>query len=225
MRPSWKRGFVLATGLALLSLLFVESTYGMRTSITRGELLWNADEAFLVIGSTQQGWRRSVAQLGFDLVRSLLLPLVANRSQDSKLSIVFIRLTRDGMQRHVLEGDLVGTYTVADGHLYGGGWKWDGARFEKATAVENQRWAFSSQEYSDINGWSKRTALPMTTTAAGITYQLPLGGRAARLVVTGNEWSVGRIELHQNGDVQELWSLDGRDDWVTRAEYRRRFGR
>src|SRR5687768_17583717 len=103
-----RRLATLTGGLALLLALSVESTHGIRTNIIAGYILWNGEQAFIVVGNRQQGWRRSLAALGRDIIISLLP--AATPSQDSKPSLTLIRVTAQEVQCHVAEDAVPGVY-------------------------------------------------------------------------------------------------------------------
>jgi hypothetical protein len=192
-------------------------TYGTRAEITRGELLWSQDEAFLVIGTNQQGWRRSAGGVVLDVLGGLLY--MSAPPQDSKASVVLIHLTADAFHRHVTKNMTMARFSIGEGRLYGDGRMWTGSQFVPASPEERERFASAPSEYNDVEGWSKRIILPQSTPADGVRYVLPVGGGATQLIVRGRARSFGRIEMVRDGRTEEIWSLDGTEDWIAGAAY------
>jgi hypothetical protein len=189
---------------------------------TRAELLWHADEAYLLVATGYLGYRATPATLLPELL--MLMPFGVQAS-DSRRTLLVFRITTDRVERHVVNGPQTGPFGVIDDRITDGTWLWQGDHFERPTTTEISVHP-TDPEYSGVDGWSKRRLNSGTSPPEGWTVSFSLSGQAVRLTSRGVSRVWQAIDLQRgNAPVERLWSLDERHRSVNRAEYEAIFKR
>lgn len=212
--------------VASLAGASVLESYRIEESDTDAQLFWHADEAYLFVGTIRLGWRESYLRCLFDYV--LALARVGVPPQDSKSSIAVFRITPTGVERHVVDNMKMPPFAVIDDHINSGKWRWNGDRFEPATADEGRRWVAKMPplEFSRIDGWSKRSFLPIKAPADGRRLPFELGGQPVVLTVYGESLFAITLDLQRpNRSPERLFSLNERPRFASKAEYDAFFNR
>jgi hypothetical protein len=237
-----------AVAASALRIYFIREDSG-------GDVLWNANEAYLFIGVSRRGAHVSYLQYPWmifkEYVGGVRLP------DNERGSVTVIQVTPSGVEQHIVEvantspGSGPGEYTPFEGRIYancpalGGLCRWAGDHFERATEDESTRLVSSS--FPDSKGWSNRvfglTSWPLDN----------LGGWSKRAIGAGpaNTFARltadvgGRFTLSEKSDPldhtgyaavsiyvqrpsqtpERIWYLDGHPRRVSKAEYELTFGR
>jgi hypothetical protein len=149
-----RRLWLIATGLLIAVLLFGRSN---RMQSNGGDtLLWNRDEAFVIVTRSDWGWRGSYAQAVFWLVEGLVRG--HNPPTDGNRCNLMIRITPAKVDRVLLPDDF-SLRGVCKSEMYavmkGGFWKWSGNEF---VSIPRDEWAriegtLGSSECPSISGY------------------------------------------------------------------------
>jgi hypothetical protein len=228
--------------LAAVLLAFLK-TYYVRSE-NRGDLIWNADEAYVFIRLIQRGYRLSY--LGFLVeFNKESFPFGASAPNDSHRSVLVLRVTRNAVERYFVDDFYLGSLSVVGQNIYGGNlnggkdgflMKWSGTHFEPSSP-EEQRSVQSAlgsgkappgPSYDNIDGWSKRAVAgdviresPTVYTEKDAKVSITLDGEPLTFVMnSGFIDHVAYIDLSRPGQPPErIWYLDERSHRVNRAEY------
>ncbi len=159
-------------------LLFIYATCFLRLHLVRdgvenSVLLWNSDEAYLFVNWSRAGYHFTCLEY---LVGYIPAFFGANHTyDDTRTSIIVIRITPDGTNRYVVERPYVyddGDHGDRGFHAYfpvgqtiyafdgSDPWKWAGTHFERVKPEEPVRVTASNQasqqDFQNLNGWSAR---------------------------------------------------------------------
>jgi hypothetical protein len=207
---------------ALVSLLIACLVGGSVVKISRiledtssAQLFWNADEAYLLVTARRLGWRMSPFGL-------LLSPLATwgVPAHDIRTSIAVFRITAERVDRHVVENLLIRQFGVVDGKINDGQWRWDADHFAPATREESAARPPLDVNYTNIDGWSKRSFLKTVTPPEGSTVAFELSGQPAVLTLHRTKFLSATIDVQIDGQPpQRLWSLDERSRTVRKTAY------
>ena len=208
-------------------------------------VLWNASEAYLFIQIGREGYNGNYLRL--PLISAYQYLGGVTPIDDYRLSLVVIRVSPSGVDRHDLElpvpdrgdgrGDLPEKFTPVNGNIYAfysgvGFVRWAFDHFERTTPAEREV-LYSRQEASppdfenDANGWSRHTLFSGTP---GVPFDVDVGNKY-RIKVNNVKTTDGASRLlidllHPEGAVERLFDLESyhqRD--VTASEYRHAFKR
>jgi hypothetical protein len=208
-----------------------------------GDVLWNANEAYLFIGVAYRGGHMSYLEYPWMTLRESVGGVTAFNNE--RRSVAVIHITSSGIEQNVVAvaaappGSWPGEYTPFEGQIYanypeiGGLCRWAGDHFEPATAEEQQRVGGISRlrtvDMVNVDGWSKHAIGdgPEGFVARSTT---DVGGR---FTISEKSEPVGRtgyaavsIYVQRPGQTPErIWYLDGHPRKITKAEYERTFGR
>ena len=186
---------------------------------TGAQLLWSASEAYLFVGTTELGWRLRAVMMPLAVLAPWGLPVT-----DSDHAVTVFRIGPERVDRHVAEHLTMGLFGVLDGRITSGVWRWERDHFEAATVAEAR--VRNDPEFSNVNGWSKRTLPLGSSPSSGWTVPFAIGGQSAALIVHGGARAPTTIDLQRgNGPLDRLWSLDERPRSVDQAEYEALFKR
>src|SRR5260370_9832454 len=162
-KPTIIGGGILFLAAALIAMSFFQTYY--IGSSGDGDLLWNADEAYLLIHGERRGYRLS----GLEYVAATLKGFfgVIDLANDRKLFTEVIKITPSAIQHH----EVVGTfafYTPRNQNIYalhGQAMlsKWVDTHFEEASPEEQQKVeivaSIPMRDFTDVNGWSPRDSV------------------------------------------------------------------
>lgn len=188
-----------------------------------GDVLWNADVAYLFIGCGDLGHRISYLSYPFEDLREHLGAI--RPADDRRAWTIVIRIDKSSVTRYGPDQSRFDFYTPFDGEIFanheGTLWRWAGTGFVKANYADKDRAArLNALNFDNVNGWSKRTEI-LSQLDGETTFQLQLDGIQPSLIV--NRKNQGRnitIDLVRPNQVPEqLWHLDRQPRSVTRAEY------
>ena len=197
---------LIATGLVRVTRV--------REQTVEPQLLWNSSEAYLVVGVTRLGWRMPAAMILLGFVAPFGLPVT-----NSDHAVTMFRIGPERVDRYLAEHMNIGMFGAKNGRLSSGVWRWDGDHFERVPPAEGGR-VRNDREFSDIDGWSKRTLPLGNAPSEGWRVPFKVGSQSAALIVGGALSERTTIELERNGGARErLWSLDERPRSASRAEY------
>ncbi|HXM62870.1 MAG TPA: hypothetical protein VN950_18555 [Terriglobales bacterium] len=234
----WNKKASVTAFLAALVVAAVLNIYFIRNDGS-GDLLWNADEAYLFTGVTRRGLHTSY--LAYPWVLFAEFFYAPPPPDDQSVSVTVIRVTQSTVERHLVNvadpspGTTPGEYTPFEGRIYancpklGGLCKWTGEGFEAATTDEQRGFGgiehLKVLEIDNVNGWSKR-GMP----GNGNQFIADIGGKFSLLVRNeagdARQYSRISIYLQRPGRVPErIWYLDGTPQWVTRSAYEHAFQR
>jgi hypothetical protein len=228
MRRAWVAWFLAVSAVSIAASLV--PTYRVRVKDTRSQLLWNADEAYLFIGTRLTGWRFSYLRLVGEVALASIQ--VTTPPQASKPSIVMLKITAATVERHVLENaDMVWpAFTLFEHKIhYGVLWQWTGSNFDPLTPEERRRYLdahVADGGFQNIDGWSNRYLSFSSVPAGGLRLDLVLAHQPTVLIINRERPQVTNVALARgNREVETLSGLDGRVRSVTKAEYEALFGR
>lgn len=202
-----------------------------------GDLLWNADEAYLFIGVARRGFRISYLEYPWVMLKESLYGV--RLPDDQRTSVTVVHITASGVEQHVVEmlderpANTPILYTRLQGNIYancgGNLCKWTGNKFEAATEQEQRRLDGTSQlvEKNMEDGWSQRTF-----GGAPTDYQLAVDvGQTFKLGVTNKlldrtRRSIVSVDVvRPERSPEAIWHLDGRSRRVSKSEYEQAFAR
>src|SRR5271165_3272350 len=222
--------------LVVLAVLFVIAVmalgfgkiYAIRDDCG-GDLLWNADEAYLFMGVARRGFRISYLDYPWVMLKELLYGV--RLPDDQRTSVTVVHITASGTEHDVVQmldeqpANTPIRYARRQGYIYanceGHLCKWTGNKFETATEEEQRRLDGTSQldEKHMEEGWSKRSR-----GAASTDYQFAVDvGHTLILEVTNklpdqSRRSIVSVDVVRPGRAPErAWYLDGRPRRVSRA--------
>ena len=232
--------------IAILIALVITTTnckiYFLREN-SGGYVMWNPTEAYIFIHVMRQGLPVRYMRYPFFVAGEILG--VVESVEDDRASLVVIRVTSHGIERHLLNlkadpqrgpGSYAGDYTPLEGHIYGmcppldGLCRWSGDHFERATQEERQRLngikRLTRGDFeNDENGWSRRQFLAGPTDRKfTIEVGEKFGLSVNNLGVNGTENGTVSIDLLRPGKPPErIGEYYGRIGKVSRTEYQHAF--
>jgi hypothetical protein len=178
------------------------------------QMLWHDDEAFVFVSVSRKGWNTGYAYWLF-----ASLGIYGPPAQDSSRLTSVFRITSTELEEFTLDSAPPGLI-AADGYLSTYDKRWIRGRFEPyvPTSIPEPFANHLPQEFSDVEGWSKRSFNVPPGGARG-TVAFDLGERPARLVLSSDA-GIRSIDLEREGlSVHRLVSSPERVRWVSRAEY------
>jgi hypothetical protein len=191
---------------------------------TGTQLLWSADEAYIVIHMRQSGWHGSVLSQLWQVFRNFVgAPTVIRNSVES---VVVFEYSTAGLQRAEVRGLTTSIIRPFGNRLYanvnGRRARWEGSRFEPATAEEArqlQGGAFRLGNYDDVGGWSNRSNL-LYWGQVDTRHRLAVAGRQVEIRVEASGFRDKRLSLViENEAPREIWSLDSGPQDLTEEQY------
>jgi hypothetical protein len=206
----------IAAWLGTMPRYYVENHPGV------GQLLWNQNEMFLIIGTAERGYSTSPIRMVKESIYAFA-GTVSGPPADLKTAVLVLHYGAAKLDKHVLPNASFGIYTAFEDHLYGPGGRWDGAQFATADAAE-VRSAFDSAGPGHA-GWNQKLAL-LTTGAPETIVPMHLGMEDVRLIVRVPSAQVKSVLLQRGSNApEEVWVVDGRVRRVQKSEYDSEFGR
>jgi hypothetical protein len=209
----------------LLEALRTVTVQTIRPIDYSAQLMWDSKQALLFIGVGELGRRETLVQLGFELVFNFFGGVF--EPANSSHAVVAFRYRNGELEKHVLEGTRINSYTAFDCQIYNaGGDRWTGSRFEKATAEEVERFYANMRGYDTFHpncGWSEQHGV-LTRPELEIHFPMQIGGEGVELIVQ----RYGQIKsiqlLKADKSVLDVWHLDESLQCVTKEQYERAFG-
>ena len=236
MEKGQKLAVIAAVFLIAATVLGFGKIYAIRDDCG-GDLLWNADEAYVFMNVARRGFRISYVEYPWVILKELLNGV--RGPDDERTSVAVVHITASGVEHHVVEmldeepANTPDFYTPRDAYIYanyhGSLYKWTGNKFEAATEEEQRRLDGTNQldEKHMEKGWSKRGF-----GAASTDYQFAVDvGQTFKLEVTNKQpdrsrRSIVSLDVVRPAQAPEtIWHLDGRTRRVSRAEYEHAFAR
>jgi hypothetical protein len=223
-RPAFRIAIPMV--IAFVGALSLVKMHFIRAIDHDAQLMWNEDEALLFIGEGELGTRETLAQLASEIVYNLFGGTF--EPDNARQSLVVIRHTHRGLEKHVLDGVPMNSYTVSDGQIYNiGGDRWSGSRFEKATDEEVNRFYAAMRGYDRFHpngGWSYLMGV-LYRPEPEAHFPMQIGGGLVELIVLrhGEYKSIQLRTADQS--IQDIWHLDESRRWVSKEEYDSRFAR
>lgn len=212
-----KRRVIIYVLIASVVVALTVKIHRVREVTTGAELFWHDDEAYLLIGTKRLGLHVTPAKF---VLQMLMLAPFGLGADDSKFSITVFKMAPTRVDRYVAENVVMGRFGVIDGRINDGLWRWDGDHFERATLDESIAHPRLGREYSDVDGWSKRSFGGGTSPPEGWIIPFDLSGQPASLTVHAVHRVSLSIDLQRGNEPPErLWSIDERSRTVRRAEY------
>lgn len=219
---SKKKAAIIAGALICVLMGSLVTLRRVQDAPSDAQLLWDSNHAYLFIGLNRLGVR---ALLGVAALPLLRLAPFGLGAQDQRHSIVVFHVTPDRVNRYVAEDMVMEPLGVVNGRISSALWRWNGDHFERASLDEVQDLR-RDPEFSDLNGWSKRSLLPGETTGQGRNVSLSLAGRSVALTIHRKPQESLTIDLQRGGAAPErLWSHDERSRFVSRSKYNELFER
>jgi hypothetical protein len=197
-----------------------------------GDLVWNANDAYLFIHSYRRGWDMTYLQYARAFVKESL-GSAAPTPSDQRSRIIVFRITPETVQQHVEENMSFDFSVPIDSSVYlsgeGGLAKWSLDRLEHVSSEEQKSLvslvarAAVGGDFTDVNGWSTRYAI--IGRHRETRYPITLGGKSLTLVVKeGRKSSDVSLDLLLAAKVpKRIWCVNLQPRKVTRAEYVRDF--
>jgi hypothetical protein len=239
-----KTNAVISTLVVLLAVILAASVlkvYLLRED-SGGDVLWNANEAYLFIGVAYRGGHMSYLGYPWMILRESVGGVTGFNNESR--SVTVIHITPSGLEKHVIEvaaappGSWPGEYTPFEGQIYanypeiGGLSRWAGDHFEPATAEEQQRLGgisrLSAVDFTNVDGWSKhgigegpQGLFARSTTDVGGRFTISEKGEPVGH--TGYA-TVSIYQQRPGAPPERIWYLDGHPRRVSRAEYESVFG-
>ena len=210
--------------IALTAALSLVKMHFIRAIDHDAQLMWNEDEALLFIGAGELGTIETAAQIGFEIIYNYFGGTF--EPENSRQTLVVIRYSHRGLERHVLDGVPMNSYTVFDGQIYNmGGDRWSGSRFERATEDEVNRFYAAMRGYDRFHpngGWSYRMGL-LYSPELEAHFPMHIAGTSVDLIVQ-RHGEYKSIQLRKSDQSpEELWHLDESRKWVSKQEYDQSF--
>src|SRR5688572_23200423 len=223
MRMTRKAGAALGVLGAMLVAGSVPTIYSVQTRPIEAQLIWKADEAYMVIAVASFGWRRSPFRVLFDR----LIAQHGRATPNVRRSSVLFRITATTVDQHVTQ-DVKPTaiLAVAAGQITDRWSRWTGARFEPLSADQKSGMiSFPRGSFSDLDGWSGRSFHPDSPAPSARTIRFTLSGAPMALTLFGQVHASVVMDLRRGDQPPErLWSLDQRSRFVGMSEYLSLFG-
>jgi hypothetical protein len=225
-----KKTVVAALIIALATIALASASfeqYYVRAG-SGGDLVWNADAAYLFLKVKSLGYRLTYLEYVGELIKE---PFGVVLSPDDRGSLTTVlRITPTEVQRSVV-GDF-DFFTPRDQTIYashdGTLWKWVETRFEPASPEEERKFegikSLSKEDFNGIHGWSVRHSV---TSGQYGEFKIELGGNPLTLATRrGYKDTNVSIDLQRGGQPpEEIWHLDQRFRKLSRTEYGRTFGK
>lgn len=243
---------ILVILLAAIGAASVLRIYLIRED-SGGDVLWNANEAYLFIGVARRGANVSYLEYPWMLFREYVGGVPAPNNERG--SVTVIHVGPSGVEQNVVEvadaspGSGPGEYTPFEGRIYancpeiGGLCRWAGNHFELATEDESKRlvsssfpgveaWSnrvfgLTSRPFDNVAGWSKHGigAGPANVCAR---FSADVGGQFTlsekSAPVDHTGYAAVSVYIQRPGQAPErIWYLDGHPRRISRAEYQRVF--
>lgn len=214
-----------AVGLLACSVAAASPKHVAWADETGTQLLWSADEAYIVIHMRQSGWHGSVLSQLWQAFRNFVGAPTAIR--DSVESVVVFSYSNVGLQREEVRGVTTSPFRPLGGQLYtsvnGRRARWTGSGFEPARAEEVKELesaALLVGDYDDVGGWSNRMNL-LYWGQAGTRHRLGIAGHQVELRVEAPSGFREKrlILVIENEAPREIWSLDSRTQELTDEQY------
>jgi hypothetical protein len=231
MRKRTKAAAVIAilagamVAATFLNIYFIREDSG-------GEVLWNANEAYLFIAVSRRGFRVSYLDYPFVVLKEYFHGV---RLPDAeRVSGIAIRVTQSVVEQHT--GNLGLFYTPLEGQIYancqGSLCRWRQDHFAPATDDEARRFdginRLIARDFDNVNGWNKRgiAAGPQNIYARN-TFDV--GGRFTLLEksqpIGRTGYAAVSIDVQRPGQAPDtIWHLDGHPRRVSKTEYEESFG-
>src|SRR5579864_8733560 len=127
----------LAVGAALTVVVLAALVFGKIYVIRDdggGDLIWNANEAYLFMGVSRRGARIGYMEYPWLLLKQLLYDV--REPDDQRTSVTVIHITKSGVERHVIQvpdeqpGNTPVLYKAVENQIYanwhGYAYKWTG---------------------------------------------------------------------------------------------------
>jgi hypothetical protein len=219
-----KRNIIIAVVIAAVVAAIAVKLYRVGERQYQAELLWKTDEAYLLVGTEYVGYRATPATLLPELL--MLMPFGGVSGSNFRRTLLVFKITREGVERHVADGGPSGPFGVTDDRITNGAWVWQGDHFEKRATELTALSPYTGREYSDADGWSKRTLNSGTSPPEGWPVAFTLSGQPVSLTPRGLDRVWQAIDLQRGSTPPErLHFVDERQRWVSRAEYESIFKR
>ncbi len=231
---SMRRKNVIATVLVLLAMLASAALrlYYIRND-SGGTLIWNDEEAYLLMSTAQRGLR--VRYVSYPLVLLKEFFYGVTPPDDEHVIVTVVHVTASSTERHVINivdpsPGSPGLYTPLRGHIYadcpelGGLCRWNSDHFERATDEEQRQLdginKLTVPNFVNVGGWSRRDA------GAGPGQQFTVGVGNSFSILVKNEAKDPReyqrisVQVLRFGRVPEtVWYLDETPHRVSRSSY------
>jgi hypothetical protein len=217
-----------AVALGVAALLLASSThtsFSLQVSAREGQLIWNANEAYLAVQVTHFGWRRSYLRVLLDSF--MVLSKYGAAARELTRSNIVFRIGPTTLQKH--DSDQVTptlTFYLLDDKVSDGYGVWSGDKFQPLAPTQKRDLvAMPRTDFSDWRGWSGRRFTPDAPRPHGERIPFRVGQSSMALVVSGDVLVSAAIAL-ERGDApaQPLWSVDERMRFVSKTEYVAIFG-
>lgn len=213
---------VVAIGLTMLASVKV---YFIRTQAS-GDLLWEADDAYIFLNITQRGYRISYLRYPFEFVKEYFGGVPT--PDDKRSYVTVLRVSADGVQQYTINDLNLGTINVFEHNLYasdldkGALLKWTESHFGPATSEQQEKLrkninSLPPPNFSNVDGWSEPRGPPNGT------FVVQLAARPFTfLTKVDNSQGVASIDLTVPGRSPErIWSLSDHLKRVSKDEYHR----
>jgi len=193
-----------------------------------GQILWNADEAYLFIQVGRNGWRGSYLRYVVRLANNFLFQ-AGSPPTETRRAIQVFTLTSDGVEAYPIPETGIGGLTNFAGNIYAreGGMliRWTGRSFVRSTDEEDQRFRAATTKaganFDNVNGWSGRSNV-LNRAFGDTEFKLVVGGRQLSLIAHissyPEQWKA--IDIKRPGrEPQRVWYQDQSGKYVSRKEY------
>ena len=200
------------------------------------ELLWDSDQAYIVVNVNSLGWRMSYLQYLMTALRESAR--VASPPNDRLCSSVMLRVTAEGTQRYEMKDHCPATYVGYGSEIYGNDrgvlLKWVDGHLEQLSPEKqkniNSELLSDTTEFDHVKGWSKRHGI-LTRLSDEVKFDVEISGQPLTFSVnrgSSGQGSSGQgltINLVRANRVPEtMWHLDQHPRKVTKDEYENVFG-
>jgi hypothetical protein len=189
------------------------------------QLLWSADEAYVLIQARTAGWSGGPIGYAWQIFRNFLRVPTTTGSNEAKLMVY--RYTSAGLERFDVPGVTVSPLCAFDGQLIGkvngrASMRWSGHEFVPAEPFDMDALmkACPPGDYDNRYGWSSRIGV-QNWGQVERRYQLTVAGHALELNAVAPAFVEKRLSLRINqGANSDLWYEKTGPVFVSRAEYR-----
>src|SRR5262249_58200163 len=141
------------------------------------EVLWNSEEAFLIIGQSRLGWITNP----IGLVKQMFATLSVDEPSDHKTDLIVVSYRPPRVEKKTVFNASYGTFALIEGQLCGPDGRWTGAGFEPLTEPERRAYQAFEQEHHP-EGWQKKERL-LNNGQLETLIPMKLGGNELRIAV------------------------------------------
>ncbi|HEX7765758.1 MAG TPA: hypothetical protein VF443_03535 [Nitrospira sp.] len=214
----WLFGAIVATGVLMTGVRF----RAIAQLDNDAQLLWNPDQAVVLIGRTDLGWSFNAAQWVYEFIAGAAGTTSGHDQKRS--SLVVITWHPGGSENHTVPDGVIGPVAAVNNEIYLLGGRWAGTHVEPLSTTESLHLADVQKTMNTswpVQGWTLVRAL-LRQGVDEKRFSMEIGGERVTLVVKSSDPPSVQHSIaieHEGHPTEALWSLDERTKWVGKSEY------